>query len=204
MALGLCCYVTPFLLLRRRPDLLLPALWLTGATLLLALLDATRNNSTLGIPRYPLFASPGLFLLLGAAARGRGWRHVVPLAGLVLAFAHLGQAYGGRADWREVAAFVRHGMRPGEVLVVDFEGRPRWFPATQYLALSHYLRRDCPPVVLLEGPVGASTRERLREAGVAWVLTKAGDGTFASRLGGTATGQAVEFPLLGVMSELRF
>ena len=194
----------PFLFVRRRPDLLLPALWLTGATLLLALLDVLRNNATLSMPRYPLFASPGLFLLLGAAARGRAWRHVFPLAALVLALAHMDRAYGGRADWREVAAFVRHGMRHGEVLAVDFEGQPRWFPATNYLALSHYLGRDCPPVVLLEGPVGPSARKRLREAGVAWVLTKGEEGTFADRLGGRFTGQSVPFDNIGVMAEVQF
>jgi dolichyl-phosphate-mannose-protein mannosyltransferase len=204
IALGLLCHLTPFLLLRRRPELLLPALWLTGATLLLALIDGLRNNATLSVPRYPLLASPGLFLGLAAVARGRLWRHLVPLAAAGLALAHLDRAYGGRADWREVAAFVRHGMREGEVLVVDFEGQQRWFPATKYLALSHYLGRACPPLVLLEGAVGPATEDRLREAGVAWVITKSGEGTFAERLGGQVTGQALEFPLLGVIREVRF
>ena len=204
VALGALFYLAPLVALRRRADLLLPVLWLTGASLLLAAVDLFHGNATLSVPRYPLLASPGLFLLLGATVRARGWRHALPLGALVLALAHLGWAYGGKADWREVAAFVRHGMRKGEVLVVDFEGQPRWYPATQYLALSHYLGPDCPPVVLLDAAVGASTRRRLGEAGVAWVLTNSGEGTFADRLGGRATGQAVAFPSLGVMAEVGF
>lgn len=204
VALGALCHLVPLAAVRRWPPILLPVLWLTGASLLLALVDVFRGNATLSVPRYPLLASPGLFLLLGAAARGRGWRHVFPLGALVLTLTHLGWAYGGKADWREVAAFVRHGMRPGEVLVVDFEGQPRWIPATKYLALSHYLGRDCPPLVLLEAAVGASTRQRLGEAGIAWVLIRSGGGTFADRLGGRATGQVVDFPGIGVMAEVRF
>ena len=204
VALGAVCHLAPLLVLRQRRDLLLPALWLTGATLLLASVDLWRGNATLAVPRYPLLASPGLFLVLGAAARGRRLGSVLPAAGLALATAHLGWAYGGKADWREVAAFVRHGMRPGEVLVVDFESQSRWIPATKYLALSHYLGRACPPVLLLDGPVAAKARTRLEEAGVAWVLTKSGEGTFADRLGGCATGQVVEFPDVGVMAEVSF
>ena len=204
VALGSACHLGPLLALRQRRDLLLPALWLTGATLLLASVDLFRSNATLAVPRYPLLASPGLFLLLGALARGRRFLAMLPAAALVLAATHLGWAYGGKADWREVAAFVRHGMRPGEVLVVDFESQSRWIPATKYLALSHYLGRDCPPLLLLDGPVPAMARRRLGEAGVAWVLTKSGEGTFADRLGGRATGQIVEFPDVGVMAEVRF
>lgn len=217
--LGALVYLLPPLALRRRPELLLGWLWLTLMAVFLTAVDLARETTALVIARYTFLASPGLALLLAAGLGSRRFRQAPLVLGLGLCVFGLPSTYRlTKPEWREFAAFVQRGLRPGEVLVLSpgqlrpeemgaqglrhrrLPPQPRW----AYLGVRRYLPEDSPPIlVLLEQPARDEALARLCAVGTAWLLTMSGEAAL-EMLPGAHEEEEMVWPTVGTVTRVSF
>ena len=140
-------FVIPFLLLRRRPDLLIWALWLAGGVGIVLAADLCRHSLQLQVLRYTLAAMPGVYMLLGTALwHYKPWviRLALPLAATAACAIALTmpEAYGfPSADWRDLAKFIQAHQKPGDVYVfASLASPPDAAPQAAYFydGITHY------------------------------------------------------------------
>lgn len=174
--LAAALYVLPFMLARRRPDLLLWGLLLGCTVGLVAALDALRQTQQLALPRYVIAAAPASAALIAAlagnlriGARRRlaaAAAHAVPLLvalNALLAAPDARRAYDG--DWRVLAAAVAPRLASGEVLVCIGGERGDWFTRWLWLGLDRYLDRPPTALLLLDAPATDAVAGELRRRG---------------------------------------
>jgi hypothetical protein len=172
-------YFLPFVLLRRRPDLLLWALWLVGTTLPLALLDARYSTDWIGSMRYTLVAAPAAYVLAAAfLADQRGYRkHAIAIVLTLSCVLTLPDAYvRWKEDWRGFASYVATRCKPGDVMIFYRRDDADFTADAMYLALSHYLPQGDRngsfevPIVIVDGPVPYTLLRRITAARRVWVI----------------------------------
>lgn len=163
---GVC--LLPLLMVRRRPDLLIWALWVPMNVAPALLNDLTHRSWTLEIERYTLPATLGVYALLGAvgASLPLRWRHLLPTLAVAGCLLHLDQAYHpddrtSLQKWREFAAQYRDLARPGDLTVFASAGQPT-DDAMYYLCVGHYARPFPGPVALLDQPPSSDLVAEIR------------------------------------------
>jgi uncharacterized membrane protein len=165
LSMGLAIlYVLPLVLHRRRPDLLLWALWIPINFFPSLLVDLTRHTFSLEIDRYTFPASVGVYALLPALCRGLGsWlRHALPAIAVIGCLIHLPQAYSTfgrtRQDWRKLAGQYREIAEPGCLTV--FLSSPDDY--TYFLCLGKYISPLPGPAVMLTNQPSPEMLKQIR------------------------------------------
>jgi hypothetical protein len=157
-------YVLPWLLMRRRPALLLPALWMIGCVALVAGLDLYRGTLQLMWVKYTIFAAPALYLMLPMIG-GSGWLgRIVALAAVLYCAQGVGQAYqsvSGEPDYRRVAADADRLGRGAEPILFAGGGWGEWYTADLYMGFERYTRKMPPTAALLRSPVPPALQAEL-------------------------------------------
>ena len=165
--LGAIAYLLPLPFLRRRPDLLLWALWLHLTILPIALLDISRSTRHLEFIRYTLLAAPALYAILSALLihKAGWWRHVIPATVVLAAALALCNAYAGwwKADWKTIAHSVAANTKPGDVIIYQSRPDRDSYAGFQYLAINHYTHAHN-PIVLLTRPIDERLLTELRSS----------------------------------------
>lgn len=158
----------------RRREALLPLVWLVLTAGFVAALDLGRNTRHLEWIRYVLLASPGLYLLIVAAAREISWTAGQAVAGVV-AVGCLGAAFlyyaDPNADWRGAAQFLQAQAAPGELVV--FAGSEPWLAPAECIGFSYYAPDARRPVVVLSGPASPGLMEKIGEHKRVWLVSDA-------------------------------
>lgn len=179
-AISAILYVIPFLMLRRRPDLLLWGLWLVAVVAMPLATDLQRQARQLEFLRYTLLASPAVYALVAGllhGARPRWLNHALPAVAAAGCIVSLPQAYlmpqTPKPDWRELAGMVDRLAQPDDVMILFGEGLN--FSGAHYLALRYYARR-LPDTILFTAGDGtdADLVERLRGASGVWTVVPPG------------------------------
>jgi 4-amino-4-deoxy-L-arabinose transferase-like glycosyltransferase len=165
LSMGLAVlYLVPFILPRRRPDLLLWGLWVPINILPSLLVDLTHHTFSLEIDRYTFLASVGVYALLPALCRGLSpWlRHALPAAAVAGCLIHLPQAYSTfgrtRQDWRKLAGQYRELAEPGCLTV--FLSSPNDY--TYFLCLGKYVSPLPGPALMLTNQPSADMLRKIR------------------------------------------
>jgi len=162
--------------LRKRRELLLPALWLVFTAAMIALIDLTRHTSHLAYIRYTLLAAPGLYLAVGAVGKrsGASMGHVLPAALLLICALLLPQYYDEpKESWRAVGQMFTAEARPAEPLI--FAAPEEWNATALCLCLSRYFHGPSRPILVIDHPASAALAREL-PAGRAWLLIAATPG----------------------------
>lgn len=150
-------FALPALLVRRRPGLLLWALWIPGVAGLVAAVDWLGHTWLIALPRYTMGAGPGVYatlaMLPSLATRRPLLSRVLLPAGLVAAlFAFIPGVYSEwhTQDNRRLAADVVALSHPGDVTVF-YDARGAVFARQRYLTTAHYLDHMPGPLLILSG-----------------------------------------------------
>lgn len=164
-------YLVPALMLRTRPQLLLPWLWLVGTVGFVAALDMVRSSRQLDWPRYTLLAGIGLYLVVPAMAQAhRLLRHLVPAGLALIAIVNLPTVLvSAEPDWRSLGEHVGAQVPPDAVLVFDASTDPR-DARQRYVAIEHYGYAPDRAVVFLTGPPSEELWRRLQKSSSVWVV----------------------------------
>jgi hypothetical protein len=171
--LGAVVLILLVIALRKRRELLLPALWLFLTAAMIALIDLTRHTSHLAYIRYTLLAAPGLYLAVGAAGKRSGVSagHVLPAALLVICALLLPEYYDQpKENWRAVGQLLTAESRPTEPII--FAAPEEWNATALCLCLSRYFPGPSRPILAIDHPASASLAREL-PAGRAWLLIAA-------------------------------
>lgn len=175
---AVAAYVLPLLLLRRRPDLLLWALWAGAVIALVVVLDVVRQTYYTSLLRYTMIASPAAYALLAALlshARRPALRHCLPAVALLSCLISLPRAYAyyfpPKPGWHELAGELRRLSGPRDGML--FYGTEEELPYLRALIFgyTYYLDPAPRPIVLLSTPPDARIREAFRKGTGLWVAT---------------------------------
>jgi len=165
-------YLLPWLVLRRRDDLLLWCLWLVVPVGLLAGLDLSLTFGQLSRIRYALIAGSAVYALAAALLFHRPGlaRHALPgVAAVACVLALPGVYREVKTPWRDIGGTLQLAARPGEVLILA-SGEDR---AVFRHALLHYAHSPARPLLLLGDRLNARARRRLQVTGTAWLVSDA-------------------------------
>jgi uncharacterized membrane protein len=172
-------YILPLLLVWRRPDLLLWALWLIMTTLPLALIDGGYSTKLIGSMGYTLLAGPAAYVLVAAfLAEQSGYRrHVIAAVLTLCCTLTIPDAYvRWKEDWKGFATYVASRCRPGDVMVLYRKDESDLRTDAIYLALSHYLPQGDEngsfevPIVVVRGPVPYSLLQQINTGHRVWFV----------------------------------
>ena len=172
-------YVIPFLLRRRRPDLLLWGLWLISIVALVLAVDLINSSKQLDFLRYSILASPAIYALIPAVTsrlKSRWLPHALPAAtalscvfGLPLAYE---QTQTPKPDWRIHADVVQREAGDDEIIL--FWGsypQDAGIVSNNYLNLRRYAPRTPRTVIFTAEPTPSpAVQEKLRQASGLWVV----------------------------------
>jgi 4-amino-4-deoxy-L-arabinose transferase-like glycosyltransferase len=149
-------YLLPWLLLRRKPEILLPALWLISCVAMMTALDLSRGTLQLSWVKYTIFGAPALYLILPMIG-GSGWLgRTVALAAVLYCVQALPQAYqslSSEPDYRRLAADVDRLSSGDEPILFAGSGWGEWYTADLYMGVQRYARILPTSVALLQSPV---------------------------------------------------
>jgi hypothetical protein len=204
---GVMIYAAAVMTLRRRPDVLLWAIWLPVVVCLPLAIDLTRNTWGLAMVRYTLVAGPAVYCLLAIigwawAPRSRWVRHAVPLAVALSCVAAMPHVYApSKADWRTLGRQLAARAGPDDAVVYACEGDPVFLPTVYFLCTSHYANPTRATVFLLDRPANAELRAKLGRYRHVWLVT---DGSDPGALDADAAIEAMKtVPLTGTIFGLR-
>jgi uncharacterized membrane protein len=166
-------YFLPAVMVRRRPDLLLWAIWIPAVVLNVALIDLARRTWLLAMVRYTLVAAPAVYLVLTAI--GSSWpprlRHLVPIVSVACCAISLPSTYTQlRIDYRRIARELNTRAQPGDLTVFCSTTFPRDDPRTYFFCVSYYARPLPGPALLLAHPPDATLLKALRSRRHIWVI----------------------------------
>ena len=152
-----------------RPPLRLWVLWVAVPTAVVVAGDLLQHTRQMTLTRYTFFATPGVYVLVAGAVRGRA-RWVMPAVATVAAVASLPNAYvpAWKVDYRTPAAAITARLGPADGLVVS--GPDRIAASVAYAGLQHYLPHMPAASALLTRPADAATLDSLRQCPRVWVV----------------------------------
>lgn len=176
-AAGIVLYFVPFLMLRKRPDLLLWGLLLCLPVAQVAATDFARSSRQLEFLRYTLCATPAVYAMVAAIApANRKWmRHALPAAGALSCILSLPQTYAWpetpKPDWRVLAATLDKSAQPSDVVIFYSKGiEDTSFIGQAYIAIKYYSHRFPANALFLVEPPDAEQLVRLRKATAVWLI----------------------------------
>jgi hypothetical protein len=154
---GIVLYLLPWLLVRRKPAILLPAMWLLGCAMLITLLDLSRQTNQLAWIKYSLLAGPAVYLIIPMLLNAR-LKHVLPLAAAIYCAIATPQIYedarnGAKGDFKTLAADLGNRTKPDDVILFAGAGWGDWYTGTLYMGVERYAKRMPQSVVLLKNIV---------------------------------------------------
>jgi hypothetical protein len=198
-------FILPFLVLRRRPDLLLWGLWLVATTLPLALIDGFYSTDLLGTVRFVLLAAPAAYAIVAAVfAEQPGYRrHVVAMMLALCCTLTIPDAYVRfKEDWKGFAAYVASCCKPGDVMVLYRKDESDVIPNAIYLALSHYLPQADRngsfevPIVVVHGPVPYKLLQRIDTGHRVWFVNADMQSVASDVFPGAKISEERHFPMM--------
>jgi hypothetical protein len=193
--------VLPFLLLRRRPDLLLWCIWLGGTVFFIALLDLTRSTQHLVYIRYSLIGGPAIYATLAALVqpKARAWlAHLVPAAVALACLGALPTAYEQpKPEYRVLASYIDNNVQPGDALVFYSSDGDEWFSSAMYLNTCFYSRAYPWPFVMMTHPPDAAMRESLSHFNHVWLVNRTASMSGEKLISGAAVDGYQYFPHTG-------
>jgi uncharacterized membrane protein len=206
-AVGAVAYFLAVVLVVRRRELLLWALWLWLTILPILALDLLRKTQHLEFIRYTLLASPALYALVAASLSDsrRKIRHLPPLLACIACLLALPAAYQTwwKADWRPVSQAIDRIARPGDVTVFWRGDEYVAYPSIAFAHSQFYRTKPYGPIVLLSKPPDVELMKHLHEApGVLLLALRAEDAASAFP-GATLTWQTYE-PGAGALFRVTF
>ena len=163
----------PLLMVRRRPELLIWAIWVPLVILTVLLIDLARHSWLLSLIRYTLVAAPGVYLVLSAIGSGLrpALRHVLPLMCVGSCLVSLPGAYSQhKSNVRGMARALMSVAKPGDVTVYCSIWRPKQNVYHYFIATSFYARPMPGPVVLMDHAPDFALLSQLRARGKVWVI----------------------------------
>jgi hypothetical protein len=169
---GVVCLL-PAIMVRRRPEFLLWAIWIPVTILSVALLDAARHTWLLALIRYTLLAGPAMYLVLAALGSRLhpSIRCALPLICVASCLIALPDVYSQRkSDLRGMARELTAHAKPGEVTIFCCIARPRQNPFHYFIGISYYARPMPGPIVLLDRPADGDLLRQLSSRGRVWVV----------------------------------
>lgn len=182
--------VLPFLLLRRRPALLLPALWAMAWVSFPAAIDLSQQTVHLKYIRYVVAGAPGVFLVAaGLLWQPRGWlRHAVPAALALHCLVSLNWTYSTqKVEWERLALDAGRLVQDDDVIVYHTPpARLYWLSGVMHTAVDHYAPHIRPDVVYLTGPAPKTLLARLAAKHAVWLATQLDDPDVPTLLPGYA------------------
>lgn len=198
-------YVLPFLMARRRPDLLLPGLWLVGTVAVSAGMDLTRCTWQLNVVRYTVVAAPAVYLLVAGLLADQRWlfRPVLPAMAAIACVMAIPMMYGGfQDDLRQMAQYLDRQVGPDDTIIFAKGDMPAWFAPNLLVNLSHYTPVTRRQTIILREPATEQLLRPLLHGGRVW-LVSAGQGTGTGVVPHAEVLTSTSFPLLAVVHELK-
>lgn len=170
-ALAGAIFVFPWFLCRRRPELLLPLLWLISTPIAIAALDLMRGTLQLDSVKYTLASAPAVYLLLALLPPPGKGRWILPAAAALACIVGLGQTYEPiKNDFRGAARAWEKAALPSEPLLIAYGGWDPTFGGYLYLGIEHYAVRQPQCVAFLDSPPSPDLNQVLSEKGKCWLL----------------------------------
>lgn len=175
--IGLLCLAPAiFYFLRRQRALLLPLLWLGCTVGVVAALDVARSTKHLDYIRYVLLAGPAIYLIAAAWPTQRSqrfWRHLLPVAAVVVAIANLPSVYQPfKQDWRGLSQYIASQGSDDEVILF-YAPNEGWLTRTFYTALAEYDYSPSRPLLFVDQLPGPDLREVLQGRRAGWLVATA-------------------------------
>jgi len=154
-AVAAVVYVLPWLLCKRRPEMVLLGAWLLGCAGLVTILDLARGtNQLVWTPvKYTIFAAPAFYLLLPMIARGFPG-HLIAAAAAVFCVMNLPEEYKqADTEYKKVATDLDRLATPDQMVIFCGSGWGEWYTGDLYMAFEHYSQRMPPAIALLKAPL---------------------------------------------------
>jgi mannosyltransferase len=153
---GIIICLLPWLLVRRRPDLLLWGLWLPAVVLPTLLIDLRSGSWALLLIRYTLLAGPAVYCIVAAATSSSKSRLIqisVPLAAALSCLLAIPDVYHAqKTDWRTFGRYLAAHVTPDDLVVFASKDEPIYRP-NFYLLCSSYYSGPLPcPILILDRP----------------------------------------------------
>jgi len=167
----------PLFLYKKRPIVLLGALWPMGVIGLVAASDLWLGHDALEYVRYTLTAAPMVFVSFVAISRMGGWwlGHLLPALALAGALLAEPQAYMDQSqikpEVQELARDIQDHIQPGDALVVA--SRPEMGLASagsEYLGIDYYAGPLTCAAAILEAPTDQTVRNSIWSHKHVWLV----------------------------------
>ena len=175
LAFAVVIYISPLLRLRRNPQLLLWWLWVICVPGFLVIWDVLRHTHFVGVTRYVLLASPGMYAIFATpfpTRIGRLMPAAFVLAAAASAFARWQAGPPATLDIRSAAQWIATDVPRGDPVILL--GGPESEPSFNYFAVAHYSGEWNHPVVLLQNPAGMSLQSVLARYPHVWLWHRDG------------------------------
>jgi len=159
-------YILPFLLVRRKPELLFPGLLLIASVGLIAGLDLFRGTRQLIWVKYTFLAGPAIYLILATLLRG-GW---LPMLAALACIAGFPQAYQVESgDFKPMAAKLDRLAGPNDPILFFGGGSGDWYAGGLCMEMQRYCREKHASVAILNRPASAELLSKIGSR--AWLIT---------------------------------
>ena len=195
--------VLPFLLLRRRPDLLLWCLWLCGTTFFVTVMDMIRSTHHLEYMRYSLLGSPALYMVLPAMFNSsssfvarRPWiGHVIPATVALSCLCAMPEAWEQpKPEFRLLASYLDNNIQPGDAVVFYSSESDGAFASALYIDAAYYSRAYPWDFVTMTHPPEPSLVDQLRKYHSVWFVMNSGHMSSAQLIPGATVDGYQYFP----------
>jgi hypothetical protein len=156
-------YLLPWLLCRRRPQMILLGLWLIGCAGLVSAMDFLRATQMAVWIKYTLVGAPAVYLMLPMLSHRRVLNNIVAASAVIFCLVNLAQAYDVmNADYRLLAREIDRAAAPGDLLLIDGEEfGDWWYTDALYLGVQRYSSKLPGSVALLESPISPEFQAEL-------------------------------------------
>ena len=198
--------ILPLLLIRRRPDLLLWAIWIPFVILFVAAVDLARQTWLLALVRYTLLAGPAIYMVLaalGARLKPPIMRHVLPLFAVLCCAISLPISSGPhKTNFRGFARAISTHAAPGEMIAFCGTDLSKDDLLTYVAGVSYYLRPFPGPVIIVTHSPDAALSTALRSHGRFCVISNGDD--LHDLLPDAQIEASRFFPGIGYLLDLRY
>jgi Dolichyl-phosphate-mannose-protein mannosyltransferase len=199
---GAVLFVLPFLLLHRRPELLLWGLVLVAPVVFIASVDLMNHTNQLTQIRYLLSASPAVYALLASLLirqRNLLLRWALPAVAVLSCTIALPVAYEPyKMDVAPVSRYLDQYIRPDEPVIFTGGSWGPYFTGYLYAGLARYSQSFPRPIAFLDAPAPAELMENLRRYPRIWFFC-AGPQPTGEYLPGLEDEREAFFPRVGYL-----
>ncbi|HTW94468.1 MAG TPA: hypothetical protein VMD30_06735, partial [Tepidisphaeraceae bacterium] len=148
VAAGSVLYLLPFLVLRKRPQLLACALWLICGAGVVMMLDLFRQGKQLDFIKYTLLAAPAVYLMLPMLLKSP---HLLGALGVICAAVAIPAAQRDTVDWRPLAKRVAT-IPTDQPLMIDGTQWGDWYGPILFMAVQRYTPSLPRTIVIVRQP----------------------------------------------------